>query len=63
MKVMQSLEVQTPAQPTSKPWDPAAEIAQLKAEGLIDSDHKPQDLVTWGEMATVLNRLRRQIKK
>ena len=63
MKVMQSLEVQTPAQPTPKPWDPAAEIAQLKADGLIDSDHKPQDLVTWGEMATVLNRLRRQIKK
>ena len=62
MKVMQSLKVQDPVQPAPKPWDPAAEIAQLKAEGLIDSDHKPQDTVTWGEMATVLNRLRKQIK-
>ncbi len=58
MKVMQSLEVQAPAKTTQKPWDPAAEIALLKADGLIDSDHKPEDYVSWGEMATVLNRLR-----
>jgi N-acetylmuramoyl-L-alanine amidase len=60
---MQALEVQVPAKPTPKPWDPAAEIASLKADGLIDSGHRPEDPVYWGEMATVLNRLRGQNSK
>jgi len=38
-------------------WDPAAEIARMKELGLINSDHKPGAPVTWGEFATVLNRL------
>ncbi|MDD4170275.1 MAG: N-acetylmuramoyl-L-alanine amidase [Desulfotomaculaceae bacterium] len=39
-------------------WDPAFEIAKLKRDGLINSDHQPGDTVTWGELATVLNRMR-----
>lgn len=39
-------------------WDPAAEIARLKESGLIDGAHAPKDTVTWGELATVLNRMR-----
>ncbi|MHB1044327.1 MAG: N-acetylmuramoyl-L-alanine amidase [Eubacteriales bacterium] len=40
------------------PWDPVAEIAKLKADGLINSDHQPGEIVTWGKLATVINRLR-----
>ncbi len=43
--------------PTSG-WDPAGEIARLKADGLINNDHQPGDPVVWGELATILNRLR-----
>jgi len=43
-------------------WDPEAEIARLKEDGLIVSDHAPRDPVTWGEFATVLNRLRKDEK-
>lgn len=50
--------VPDPVLPNEKPWDPAGEIAKLKADGIINSDHEPGDPVTWGEMATVLNRLR-----
>lgn len=39
-------------------WDPEAEIARLKEDGLINSYHKPLEPVTWGQFATVLNRLR-----
>ncbi|MDD3654272.1 MAG: N-acetylmuramoyl-L-alanine amidase [Desulfotomaculaceae bacterium] len=39
-------------------WNPVEEIARLKKDGLIDSDHQPGDPVTWGELATVINRLR-----
>ncbi|HAY23450.1 MAG TPA: N-acetylmuramoyl-L-alanine amidase [Desulfobacterales bacterium] len=39
-------------------WDPVAEIEKLRAEGLINGEKKPKDTVTWGEFATVLNRLR-----
>lgn len=38
-------------------WDPAAEIARLKKNGIINSDHNPSDTVNWGELATVINRL------
>lgn len=43
-------------QPEQK-WDPAGEIARLKERGLIVGDHDPNSPVTWGEFATVLNRL------
>lgn len=39
-------------------WDPVVEIEKLKQSKLIDSDHAPKDVVTWGELATVLNRIR-----
>lgn len=39
------------------PWDPAGEVKRLKERGLITIDHDPQVPVTWGELATVLNRI------
>lgn len=49
-----------PIPPPSPPpaWDPAAEIAKLKADGLVNSEHQPGDPVVWGELAAVINRLR-----
>jgi len=41
-------------------YDPVKEIAKLREAGLINSDHKSGDPVTWGEFATVLNRLRKE---
>jgi len=46
------------SQERSQEWDPQQEIAQLKQAGLITGDHEAKDLVTWGEFATVINRLR-----
>lgn len=43
-------------------WEPAAEIAKLKEDGLIDGDHAPKDIVSWGEFATVINRMRGESK-
>lgn len=43
---------------TVPPWDPVAEIAALKQAGVINSDHDPKDVVTWGELATLINRIR-----
>lgn len=43
-------------------YDPAAEIEKLKNAGLINSPHLPSDLVTWGEFATVINRLLEKTK-
>ena len=40
-------------------WDPAAELRRLRDSGLVNSGHRPEDPVTWGELATVLNRLAR----
>lgn len=40
------------------PWDPAWEIAQLQADRLINSPKLPDGYVPWGELATVMNRLR-----
>lgn len=40
-----------------EPWDPEMEIALLEKMGLINSVHLPEASVTWGEFATVLNRL------
>lgn len=42
-------------------WDPEREIARLREDGLIANDHDPQVPVTWGEFATVINRLRDRI--
>lgn len=44
-------------EPAPGPWDPQAEIDKLKKSGLIVSDHSPADFVTWGEFATVMNKL------
>ena len=41
-------------------WDPAAEIQELKKTGLILQEHAPDSLPTWGEFATVINRLVRK---
>ncbi len=41
-------------------WNPAAEIARLQKDGFVVNDHAPDSFVTWGEFATVLNRLRDQ---
>jgi len=46
--------LQTQAPPA---WNPAAEIRLLKEKGLIREDRDPAATVTWGELATVLNRL------
>lgn len=58
VQVNEPTPTQPPAQPPVTQWDPAGEIAKLKADGLIKNDHKPDAPVTWGELATVLNRLR-----
>lgn len=55
------LETKTPgdeAPGDSAGWDPAAEIERLRKDGLLVNDHDPRAPVTWGEFATVLNRLR-----
>lgn len=39
-----------------KPWNGAKEISLLREKGIIDSPHKTDDKLTWGEFATVLNR-------
>lgn len=44
-------------------YDPMAEIEKLSRAGLINSPHLPSDLLTWGEFATVINRLLEKIKK
>lgn len=44
-------------EPPPPPWDPQAELDKLKKAGLIVSDHNPGDFVTWGEFATVLNKI------
>jgi len=43
-------------------WDPVKEIEKLKQDGLTNSSHEPKDVVNWGELATVLNRMRRGCK-
>jgi len=43
--------------PTPAPWDPQQEIEKLKNAGIIVSDHEPADPVTWGELATVINKV------
>lgn len=41
-----------------KEWDPVVEIQKLLNDSLISTLHRPNDTLTWGEFATVLNRLR-----
>jgi len=38
-------------------WDPEKEIAKLRERGIITGEHKSRDPVTWGEFATVVNRI------
>lgn len=38
-------------------WDPVAEIQKLMNDGLLVQERKPAATVTWGELATVLNRM------
>lgn len=54
---------QEPPAPPSSPgdgsgWNPQAEIDRLRRDGLVVNEHDPKDPVTWGQFATVLNRLR-----
>lgn len=44
-------------------WDPAAEIARLRERGIINTQHDPFKGVTWGEVATALNRIMDRIEK
>lgn len=51
----QPIPIQNPiAEPA---WDPQREIQKLKEAGYIANDHKADVPVTWGQFATVLNRL------
>lgn len=45
-------------QPVTPGQDQFSEITRLKTDGLVNSEHQPDDPVTWGELATVINRLR-----
>lgn len=38
-------------------WDPGDEVRRLIESGLINTWHEPSEAVTWGQLATVLNRL------
>jgi len=40
------------------PWDPDWEIAQLQTDRIINTPRLPEANVSWGELATVLNRVR-----
>ncbi len=39
-------------------WNPEAELVLMARDGLVDSEHPHAEKVTWGEFATVINRLR-----
>jgi hypothetical protein len=43
-------------------WDPVAEIAALAKTGLAGTDHQPDDKVTWGELAAIVNRVLEKTK-
>nr|WP_315990569.1 N-acetylmuramoyl-L-alanine amidase [Desulforamulus aquiferis] len=44
--------------PTVPPvWDPQGEIDKLIASGIIVNNHQADTPVTWGQLATVLNRI------
>ncbi len=53
--IAEALEL--PERVLSSQWDPVREIAIAKQTGLIDTEHQPNAPVTWGQFATVLNRL------
>jgi len=40
-----------------EPWDPEMEIRILRKKGIINSNHQPGDRVSWGELATIINRI------
>jgi len=39
-------------------WDPASEINSIKSDGLITSDHVPDEKLVWSLFAAVINRYR-----
>jgi len=45
---------------TKPAWDPSSEIARLRRDGLINSDHAPEETLAWGVFAAVLNRYRKK---
>ncbi|SHF07025.1 N-acetylmuramoyl-L-alanine amidase family protein [Desulforamulus putei] len=53
----------TPTPPPVGPpvWNPQQEIQKLKEAGLLANDHPADAPVTWGEFATVINRLLHRI--
>lgn len=44
-------------------WDPAGEVKRLRERDLITVEHDPLSPVTWGELATVMNRLLDRLEK
>ncbi len=54
--IVQALELKPRFEP--KPvWDARLQIERLKERKIIKNDHDPSAPVTWGEFATVLNRM------
>ncbi|CCO08552.1 N-acetylmuramoyl-L-alanine amidase [Desulforamulus hydrothermalis] len=46
--------------PAVLPWIPANEIAELVKDGLLNTVRDPSTVVNWGELATLLNRIRKK---
>jgi len=44
--------------PKENVWDPYVEIDRLRAAGIINGSYSPADVVTWGQFATVINKIR-----
>lgn len=61
--IAKALNLQKNEQGSSVAWNPSAEVAQLKNSGLIANDHPPNNYVTWGEFAAVMNRLIKRLEK
>ncbi|AQS59693.1 N-acetylmuramoyl-L-alanine amidase family protein [Desulforamulus ferrireducens] len=52
-----------PTQPPTPIWNPQAEVQKLIDAGIIVNDHPADAPVTWGEFATVLNRILNKMKQ
>lgn len=61
--IVQSQNLLTLQQPTPPTWDPQGEINKLKKAGFIVDTHQADSAVTWGQFATVLNRVLEHLKK
>ncbi|ABO50791.1 N-acetylmuramoyl-L-alanine amidase [Desulforamulus reducens MI-1] len=51
------LPTKPPVTPQPPVWNPQAEIQQLIDTGLLANNHPADEHITWGEFATVINRL------